>query len=245
MKISEEHHSDHTQVEHGNITESLDQDQSTKMPWYRHSIVTVLIRGVILTLPLIIFVIAVYYLVKLIASMLSPFTMFLYPGSEEIPWYIHFVALLLLLCFFFVVGWAANKNTGYRLFKEFEQQFLSPIPLYDTIRDTVQQFTGIKKVPFRQAVLVDPYDTGIMLTGFITEKIRHDLYTVFVPTAPNPVNGNIYHVPRSRLIFLSVGADAAMRSIVGMGTGSSFLFTQDIIDQVRDHGKAEVNEDPL
>ena len=79
-------------------------------------------------------------------------------------------------------------------------------------------------MPFKQVVLVDPFDSGVLMTGFVTEKINEDLYTVFVPTAPNPTNGNIYHVPKTRLHLLTSKADEAMRTVVGMGTGSSCLF---------------------
>ena len=80
-------------------------------------------------------------------------------------------------------------------------------------------------MPFSQVVLVDAYNTGVLLTGFVTETVSGDIYTVFVPTAPNPMNGNIYHVPASQLRFLDIEPEKAMRSIVGMGTGSSELFT--------------------
>lgn len=85
-------------------------------------------------------------------------------------------------------------------------------------------------MPFSQVVLVDAYNTGVLLTGFITETVSKEIYTVFVPTAPNPMNGNIYHVPASQLRFLDIEPEKAMRSIVGMGTGSTVLFEADEIN---------------
>jgi uncharacterized membrane protein len=38
------------------------------------------------------------------------------------------------------------------------------------------------------------------------------------------MNGNIYHVPKKQLKFLDIESEKAMKSIVGMGTGSSLLF---------------------
>ena len=104
-----------------------------------------------------------------------------------------------------------------------EDNFLVKAPLYVLVRDTVQQFSGLKKMPFSQVVLVDPYGNGVLLTGFVSEEVTPDLFTIFVPTAPNPLNGNIYHVPKSNLIFLPVSPEVAMRSIVSMGNGSSAL----------------------
>jgi uncharacterized membrane protein len=62
------------------------------------------------------------------------------------------------------------------------------------------------------------------MTGFVTEEVGNDLYTVFVPTAPNPTNGFVFHIPASRLQFVEVKTESAMRTVVGMGTGSSCLF---------------------
>ncbi len=113
---------------------------------------------------------------------------------------------------------------GQKSFKSFEDKYLLQIPLYSTLRETIAQFSGLKKMPFSQVVLVDAYNTGVLLTGFVTETVTKGIYTVFVPTAPNPMNGNIYHVPASQLKFLDIEPEKAMRSIVGMGTGSSALF---------------------
>jgi uncharacterized membrane protein len=78
----------------------------------------------------------------------------------------------------------------------------------------------MKDLPFSQVVLFDPYNTGVLMTGFVTDKINDELFTIFVPTAPNPMNGNIYHAPKTTLTFLTVSSQEAMRTIMGMGTGS-------------------------
>jgi uncharacterized membrane protein len=48
------------------------------------------------------------------------------------------------------------------------------------------------------------------MTGFVTDQVGTDIYTIFIPTAPNPTNGNIYHVPKESLTFLSVDTQVAM-----------------------------------
>jgi uncharacterized membrane protein len=122
-----------------------------------------------------------------------------------------------------------------RLFRIFEYKYLLQIPLYSTLQEIIAQFAGLKKMPFSQVVLVDAYNTGVLLTGFVTETVSVGMYTVFVPTAPNPMNGNIYHVPASQLRFLDIEPEKAMRSIVGMGTGSSILFaSKDRVQEMED-----------
>jgi uncharacterized membrane protein len=64
------------------------------------------------------------------------------------------------------------------------------------------------------------------MTGFITDEIQDNYYTVFVPTGPNPTNGFIFHVPPERIEFLDVKTEEAMRSIIAVGSGSSKFITQ-------------------
>jgi len=94
------------------------------------------------------------------------------------------------------------------------------------VYETVYQFAGVKDLPFSEVVLIDPFNTGTLMTGFVTDKTEMSedgIYTVFVPTAPNPTNGNIYHVKYDAIRFLDIGPQDAMRTIVGMGTGSKAL----------------------
>jgi uncharacterized membrane protein len=132
--------------------------------------------------------------------------------------------MLILAVFIFVVGLVLRNRIGKMYFRSFENTYLSQIPLYNTIKEMVGQFSGLKEMPFKRVVLIDPYNTGVLLTGFVTEDVSDSVYTVFVPTAPNPANGNIYHVPAEKLKFIEVEPERAMRTIVGMGTGSSCLF---------------------
>jgi len=62
------------------------------------------------------------------------------------------------------------------------------------------------------------------MTGFVTNELPNGLYTVFVPTAPNPTNGYIFHLRKDQLEFLDIKAEDAMRTVIGVGTGSEILF---------------------
>ena len=67
------------------------------------------------------------------------------------------------------------------------------------------------------------------MTGFITEDHGDGTVTLFVPTAPNPTNGFVFHVPEKSIRRLKVSSEDAMRSIIGIGVGSNKLMhnTQD------------------
>lgn len=192
--------------------------------WTKLFFIRTLLNGLLLVLPSIIILFLLSLIFKFVFNLVSPISALLDRNSESHAFFTNILALLILVALIFLIGLILRHRRSKRMFKIFEYRYLLHIPLYSTLQETIAQFSGLKKMPFRQVVLVDAYNTGVLLTGFVTETAAEGIYTVFVPTAPNPMNGNIYHVPLSQLRFLDIEPEKAMRSIVGMGTGSSILF---------------------
>ena len=61
------------------------------------------------------------------------------------------------------------------------------------------------------------------MTAFVTDDSQEDMWTVFVPTGPNPTSGNIYHLPVSTITVIDISVETAMRSIISCGAGSASL----------------------
>jgi uncharacterized membrane protein len=192
--------------------------------WSKQFFIETLLNGLFLVLPTIIILFLLSLVFKFVFNLVAPISAILDKNADEHKFLINILALLILITLIFIIGLIIRSARSIKSFKIFEQRYLLRIPLYSTLQETIAQFAGLKKMPFSQVVLVDAYNTGVLLTGFVTEKACDGIYTVFVPTAPNPMNGNIYHVPVSQLKFLDIEPEKAMRSIVGMGTGSSTLF---------------------
>jgi uncharacterized membrane protein len=187
-----------------------------------------MLSGLLISLPLIILAVIFYFAMKIILGFLTPISFLFFNGGAagQTPWYIYLCSLLVFAIFLLIIGLVIRNSVGFEYYSRFETGILSRIPLYTSLRDTVGHFSSLRQMPFSQVVLIDAYGAGILLTGFITEQISSDMFTVFVPTAPNPMNGNIYHVPRARIVFLKVRSEVALRTIVSMGTGSSALFAE-------------------
>ncbi|MGF1638489.1 MAG: DUF502 domain-containing protein [Cyclobacteriaceae bacterium] len=192
--------------------------------WTKSFFIKTLLNGLLLVLPTIIILFLLSLIFTFVFNFIAPISALLDQNAESHALFINILALLILIAIIFLIGLIMRNAQGQKSFKSFEDKYLLQIPLYSTLRETIAQFSGLKKMPFSQVVLVDAYNTGVLLTGFVTETVTEGIYTVFVPTAPNPMNGNIYHVPASQLKFLDIEPEKAMRSIVGMGTGSSALF---------------------
>jgi uncharacterized membrane protein len=193
---------------------------------FRDSILKTMLRGVLIALPIVVVLFLLYLIFKMFLSVVTPVSLLLASFVSSPVWVSHLLTFVLLGAIFYSLGVMVKYNRQRRWLKKFEMEYLSRIPLYDTVREAVDQFTKMKEVPFRQVVLVDIFDSGVWMTGFVTERISENMCTVFVPTAPNPTNGNIYHVPCDRLRFVKTKSETAMRTIVGMGTGSSIILDE-------------------
>ncbi len=192
--------------------------------WSKSFFFKTFFHGLILILPTIVILFLLSVIFKFVFNLVSPISSLLNQTPEEHSIFIKILALIILLVLIFLIGLILRSTSRKRYFIQFEGKYLLQIPLYSTIREIIAQFSGLKKMPFSQVVLVDAFNTGVLLTGFVTETNVGEIFTVFVPTAPNPMNGNIYHVPASKLKFLDIEPEKAMRSIVGLGTGSAILF---------------------
>ena len=189
-------------------------------------IVTTFIGGLVVILPLTLFIFLVQLVVGFTAKLLKPIRA-LIPFSDSVSsGLLDLLSLSIVLTLFFFVGIVVRTSVGGKMFTRFEQRWLMNLPLYGVLRETVRQFLGRKKTPFSQVVLVDAFGTGALMTGFVTDdEVGGGYITVFVPTAPNPTNGFVFHIKKEKLRFVDTRPEDAMSSIIGVGTGSSALFT--------------------
>jgi uncharacterized membrane protein len=189
--------------------------------------ITTLIGGVVVLLPISILVFVIRFLINLISGGLKPISVMLGDTIEMNKVFLDLIAFTIVILFCFLVGLFIRTQIGKTSFKYIESTLLSRIPFYDTVKDIVQQFTGNKKTPFKQVVLADVFNNGTLMTGFVTDDHGNGMFTIFVPTAPNPTNGFVFHVQKEHLKFVEKDSQEAMRSVIGMGAGSFNLFEEE------------------
>jgi uncharacterized membrane protein len=74
-------------------------------------------------------------------------------------------------------------------------------------------------------------DNPLSVTAIVTSRHANGDFTVYVPTAPVPTSGFVYHVPASCVDILpNVTVEAAMKSIVACGSGSANLLLAPPLD---------------
>ena len=196
----------------------------------RNFVMTTFIGGVIVILPITLFILLIRFLFNLVVGVIDPLTRLIFPAQDisdaRNRALIALLSLAIVFAFCFLVGLVVKTQAGRALWSWIETGFLEKLPIYGTIRETVQQFTGKSREHFSKVVIVDPFGSGAKMTGFVTDTHENGMVTVFVPTAPNPTNGFVFHLNPDRVTYTSAGTEEAMRSIIAVGNGSSRVMSK-------------------
>jgi len=200
---------------------------------FRNFLRITLIGGVVALAPLTLIILLFRWVINLIGRILTPVVNQLIQASDPDPlikFALYVITFGVILLFFFIIGLIVRTRLSAFLNRA-EDRYLLKIPGYKLVRDTVKQFFGKNRSFFREVVLVDIFNTGTLMTGFITDD-QGDVITVFVPTGPNPTSGNIYHLQKERVMRTTATVDSGMKSIISCGAGSAEIFSN---AEKRDH----------
>jgi len=192
---------------------------------------TTLIGGLVAILPLGLIIIIFRWIIVLIEKYLKPLVNLLEPDTRLSTIITYIIAVASIITLFFLIGLFIKTRFGNMVRNHLERIYLMKIPGYKTAREIVLQFMGNKNSFFSEVVLVDVFNTGCLQTGFVTDTYG-EYCSVFVPTAPNPTSGMVYHIPSSKVFKCDIPIETAMRSIISCGAGSSPLFANKMEDPI-------------
>ncbi len=151
-----------------------------------------------------------------------------------------------------LVGAFARNILG-RTFLGLWEGLLSKIPLVNRVYMTVKQigdgvFTD-KAAVFKRVVLVEWPRKGLYALAFVThspggelqEKIGTKIFTVFLPTTPNPTSGFFLVVPERETLPLSISVEDAIKLVISSGIvgPKSVARTQVPTPKAEKHGSNE------
>ena len=175
-------------------------------------------------LPITLFILLIKLVLDFVRTIVQPVAHVINFTSISNEFVIDLIAVILILAFCFAVGVFVQTRFGKGFFTYVDRILFDRLPFYGTIKTTVQQFTGAKKMPFSDVIMADVFGNDTRMIGFVTDEHENGNLTLFVPTGPNPTNGFIFHVARHQVEFLDMKPDEAMRMIISVGAGASSLF---------------------
>lgn len=186
---------------------------------------TTLIGGLAAILPLGLIALFIRWVIKLIERYLEPLVALFETDSRIATIIVYAISVIAILALFFFIGLFIRTRFGKMVMHFVEKRYFSKLPGYKTVREIVQQLFGGNHTFFSEVVLIDIFNSGVLMTGFITDyQENNDYLTVFVPTGPNPTSGNIYHLPKEKVKRTDISVDYAIKTIISCGAGSENIF---------------------
>ena len=139
--------------------------------------------------------------------------------------------LLILICLFLftlILGVIA-RWFFFKSLLNLSDKILHKIPLvnkvYKTTQEIIKTIFVTDKSSFKQVVMVPFPKPGTYVMGLISrespkacsEKSGTDLYSVLIPTTPNPTTGFLLMYKQEEIIFLDLKPEHAIKYIVSCG----------------------------
>lgn len=139
------------------------------------------------------------------------------------------IATVVVLLIITSLGYLSRYVFG-QYFGGLAERFIQGIPgvntVYNTVKQLVDTFSTQNRHLFSKVVLVEFPRKGVYTIGFLTSKVRSDLQTkfseelwsVFVPTTPNPTGGFLLMLPKRDIIELEMSVGDGMKMVISGGT---------------------------
>lgn len=175
---------------------------------------TTLIGGVLIIVP-------IYVAILLLAKTASGLLALLAPVTAQLPASVKFreiVAILLLVAICFVVGLIVRTGPGLRAKNVIEQAVFGRLPGYTFLRGLTKRLAGHDEEHTLEPALVEIEDA--LVPALIVEELDDGSYTVLVPSAPTPMAGSIYILPRDRVHPVDIPFTKAIGVFSKWGTGA-------------------------
>ena len=188
-----------------------------------------LFGGLAVVLPIAIFILLFQWLFGQISALVAPVTQWMEAHTQFKDTFAQLLVIALILAACFLIGLLVKTSVGRWMHRHVDHWLGKLAPGYNTIKDLVLQFIGgaggegVLSGPVARAK-IHGADNPLSVTAIVTSQHENGDFTVYVPTAPVPTSGFVYHLPPECVEILPhVTVEAAMKSIVACGSGSGPL----------------------
>jgi uncharacterized membrane protein len=188
--------------------------------------------GVILVAPLCLTIFVFSWIIDFVGGHFKGlFLLFVPDGLRDRPgldtvWSI--LATLIVVVLVTLLGYVSRYVFG-KFFFSIGDRFIQTIPgvsaVYNTVRQIVNTFSSQSRHMFNKVVLVEFPRKGCWTIGFLTNTVQGEaqskadaeMWTVFVPTTPNPTSGFLLMLPRADIVELDMPVGEGMKMIISGG----------------------------
>lgn len=139
------------------------------------------------------------------------------------------LATIIVLVMITALGYLSRYVLG-QYFGGLAERFIQSIPgvntVYNTVKQIVDTFSTQHRNLFSKVVLVEFPRKGSHTIGFLTGRARgeiqtragEELWSIYIPTTPNPTSGFLLLLPKDDFIELDMSVGDGMKLVISGGT---------------------------
>lgn len=184
--------------------------------------------GFLVVLPLIVSIVILWWLFMTVTNWILNLLPHILKTNPTMVMIIRLLVPIALFVLFAVIGMVAKIVVVRKLFG-LGEKILIRIPLFNKIYLAVKQisqtFLTPEKTMFKRVVLVEFPRAGIHSIGFVTgkskgefgEKLKNEVFHVFVPTTPNPTSGFLILANQHEIKELDMSIEDGMKMVISGG----------------------------
>jgi uncharacterized membrane protein len=187
------------------------------------------LSGLLLLAPLAVTLMVFFWLIEAVGGRVRPLYDHLLPESlADIPYMWDILATGIVFILITGLGFLSRYFLGKYLLGVGER-FLETIPgvnsVYGSVKQIVQTFSSQNRNLFTKVVLIQFPRPGMYAIAFLTNKAQgepqakttEEVWTLFVPTTPNPTSGFLIMVPKSEIVELDMSVGDGMKFVISGG----------------------------
>jgi uncharacterized membrane protein len=187
------------------------------------------ITGLLLLAPLAVTIWAFRLVIEFVGGRFRPIYNHVLPESiSGLTFVWDIVATLLVVVLITLFGYISRLFLGRFLLGVLDR-FLQTVPglntVYNTVKQVIDTFGSQSRQMFSKVVLVQFPRPGVYSIGFLTnkaqgepqEKTQEEVWTVFVPTTPNPTSGFLIMLPKRDIVELEMSVGDGMKMVISGG----------------------------
>ena len=200
----------------------------SKLITFRNAFLT----GLLLLAPLVVTLWALRQIIEVVGGTFRPLFLMVLPDFlREQPGLVlvwDILATIIVVLLISLLGYISRHVLGKYILTAGERIMLS-IPgvsaVYNTVKQIVDTFSAKQRNIFSKVVLVEFPRKGIWVIGFLTNKAggeaqartTEEVWSVFVPTTPNPTSGFLVFVPSREIVMMDMSVGEGMKLIISGG----------------------------
>jgi uncharacterized membrane protein len=184
---------------------------------FGHRIVRALLNGVLVVVPL-------YLVILLLLKAMSSLADLVHPIAQLLPHWLFAgdaLSLVLILLVCVIVGFLVETRIGRAASEGLEQRLVRSLPGYGTIHGLAQRLLGESEDKTWKPALAE-LEHGLA-PAFIIEELADGRLTVFVPSVPTPLAGDVYILDPDRVFPVNATFAQTIRVVAQWGLGCGKL----------------------